>query len=248
MADTIGQSGARPARRGRAFTLIELPAVRKHESKAFTLIELLIVIVIIGLLAGILMPTISYALSVAYSTRAMNRIHTLTDGISFYYNDNNNTYPGQRGTGDLIGAAPKPYLTGSQLLANAMFTNKADEYPRDRYLPYNAKWFHATLPAADVLSDGFPSPMAICYYPSRIGQAGLGQFRFIDNSLFTTPLCSEVTRQNGPGLKPSFEEFITDGRYEATGATPYNNGRFLLVAAGTGRRYFSHSEGSLQNW
>lgn len=58
---------------------------RKIGSRGFTLIELLVVIVIIGLLAAILIPSVAGALKGAKKARAMSQIRDLDGAIKRYF-------------------------------------------------------------------------------------------------------------------------------------------------------------------
>ena len=60
---------------------------------AFTLVELLIVVVIISMLAGLLIPAVNYAREAARRTQCINNQKNLGIGLSSYAT-NNNGLPG----------------------------------------------------------------------------------------------------------------------------------------------------------
>jgi len=78
----------------KAFTLIELPAVRKRERGAFTLIELLVVMVIIALLVGLLLPTLARAKEEARKTQCRSNLRQIGMATVMYANDNGGWAPG----------------------------------------------------------------------------------------------------------------------------------------------------------
>ena len=75
------------ARGNRAFTLIELPAVRKPKAFGFTLIELLVVIAIIAILASLLMPALERARTTARYTLECSNMHQVGIAIQMYAHD-----------------------------------------------------------------------------------------------------------------------------------------------------------------
>ncbi len=102
------------------------PAVRTTPRRAtgFTLIELLVVIAIIGLLLGLVVPSLSGARKLAYKTKTDVRIKALSDGCSLFFEDTGRRYyPGQRYTSALTGTYPG---SGSAVLAISLFSNKQD--------------------------------------------------------------------------------------------------------------------------
>lgn len=60
---------------------------------AFTLVELLVVVAIIALLAGLLLPALSRARSQAQATRCLSNLHQLGIGCALYENDNADRFP-----------------------------------------------------------------------------------------------------------------------------------------------------------
>ena len=84
----MSKRSARSARRGRsAFTLIELPAVSIRKRRAFTLIELFVVIAIIAVLVALLMPAIQGAVTQAKKARANADVKSLVLAWKNYYNE-----------------------------------------------------------------------------------------------------------------------------------------------------------------
>jgi prepilin-type N-terminal cleavage/methylation domain-containing protein/prepilin-type processing-associated H-X9-DG protein len=62
--------------------------------RAFTVIELLVVIAVIGILAALLLPTLSAAKSRAKQAQCINNLRQLGLGMKMYEDDNHNTFPG----------------------------------------------------------------------------------------------------------------------------------------------------------
>lgn len=68
--------------------------MKKHTPQAgFTLIEMLVVIAIIALLAGLLFPAITAALQTSYRRRAAVNCQAIEQAIVMYMNDHNGRFP-----------------------------------------------------------------------------------------------------------------------------------------------------------
>jgi prepilin-type N-terminal cleavage/methylation domain-containing protein/prepilin-type processing-associated H-X9-DG protein len=61
--------------------------------KAFTLVELLVVIAVIGILAGLLLPALAKSKDSAKSIACLNNLHQIGIGLQLYVSDNQNKLP-----------------------------------------------------------------------------------------------------------------------------------------------------------
>jgi prepilin-type N-terminal cleavage/methylation domain-containing protein len=64
-----------------------------RQSKAFTLVEILIVVVILGILAGIVVPQFGTATTDAEQSAVADQVTKLRRVLAVYYVRNGNTYP-----------------------------------------------------------------------------------------------------------------------------------------------------------
>jgi len=80
-------------RRSGAFALIESPALRKRGRGAFTLIELLAVMVIIALLIGMLLPALARVKEEARKTQCRSNLRQIYAAIAIYAADNSGMMP-----------------------------------------------------------------------------------------------------------------------------------------------------------
>ena len=71
---------------------------RKLASKGFTLVEILIVVVILGILAAIVIPQFTNASESAKASSVLSQLQTLRSQIELYRNQHDNRYPTDDGT------------------------------------------------------------------------------------------------------------------------------------------------------
>ena len=67
--------------------------IKTLQKRAFTLIELLVVIAIIGILASLIIVSLSGARSKATDTQLKNNARNIDTALAQYYQDNNSKYP-----------------------------------------------------------------------------------------------------------------------------------------------------------
>jgi prepilin-type N-terminal cleavage/methylation domain-containing protein/prepilin-type processing-associated H-X9-DG protein len=82
------------------FTLVELPAVSRRERRAFTLVELLVVIGIIAVLIGILIPALARARLAAQATECQSNMRQIGIGLRMYAEANHGWLPSAGEDGD----------------------------------------------------------------------------------------------------------------------------------------------------
>ena len=70
---------------------------RKMVRKGFTLVEILIVVVILGILAAIVIPQFTNASEAAKASSVLSQLQTLRSQVELYKNQHNNEYPTDTG-------------------------------------------------------------------------------------------------------------------------------------------------------
>ena len=66
---------------------------RKMLAKGFTLVEILIVVVILGILAAIVIPQFTNASEAAKFSSTVSQLQTIRAQLELYYNEHNDVYP-----------------------------------------------------------------------------------------------------------------------------------------------------------
>ena len=212
--------------------------------KAFTLIELIVVISIIALLISILLPALSKATKLAACSRTRARISELAAGCEAYHTDNG-YYPGQQYHSELMGDGGS--FTGSQWLAKALFTDPSTtpSFPQAKYAPLhveddliNHPNHSEDTPTISDRDDSSGAPMPILYYPARLGVSGLRQYKEADNAPYTQGVHWQYPSDDTTGGQTPFEKYIKDRRFQGNSSTtPYRPQQFLMIAAGMDRKY-----------
>lgn len=101
---------------------------------AFTLIELLVVIAIIGVLAGLLLPTLGRATEAGRSTACLGNLRQIGIALQLYVDDNHNRLPFARDRGTDTNASPpaNPLASLDQVLASYAGATQLFRCPSDR--------------------------------------------------------------------------------------------------------------------
>ncbi len=217
--------------------------------RGFTLIELLTVVAIIGLMVGMVVPTIRAVLENNQRMRMLVRIQSLDTGARTYKmsHTGNRYFPGQDTTG--LGALggnsskyPKCQNAGSALLARCLFTDPNGRFPVSAYGTLEEDLLDTSEdPITDVpysILDADSETMAVLYYPSRIGEQGSKtQYYDSDNSKYTNPSSGidQVAENPSGSGNMNIQIYVQ----QSTSEPIHMDGEFVITAAGSDRLYFS---------
>lgn len=217
----------------------------------FTLVELLTVVAIIGLLVGMVVPTIRAIIEATNKAKLTARVQTLSAGCGTYKMSatGNKYYPGQDPThlqwldnGAYSGA-------GSALLARCLFWRfdgndpynlNLGQFPVEAYAPYNPDMLGEVEGVGSTLIDFDSEPMAILYYPSRIGMKGdVNQYFPKDNQKYTKTANVAVNEStNTPYDIRTYAQGASGGGSSYSKPKVTNDGTYIITAAGSNRLYF----------
>ena len=225
--------------------------IKVKRAGGFTLIELLTVVAIIGLLVGMVVPTIKAVLENKARMQLLARIGSLDNGCIQYKMSytGNRYYPGQdpealaaltSGT-NTSGRYPNCLNAGSVLLARCLFTDPNNLFPTSSYGQYEKDMLGTVVVGAtsvpNSIIDNGSVLMAILYYPSRVGYAGVKeQYVIADNSKYVIA-ANSATDSSGQITIQTYVKPLTS----TTNVTPIRQDTlFVITAAGTtDRLYFS---------
>lgn len=108
-----------------------------HSRHAFTLIELLVVVAILGLLAGLLLPTLGRATGTARATACLSNLRQIGVSMRLYLDDHRNLMPVMQNRPR--GATLPPGTSVEEVLARFLGDPKILQCPNDR-----ERWFEDT--------------------------------------------------------------------------------------------------------
>ena len=128
----------------------------KLNQRGFTLIELMVVLVILGILAGLIMPRIMGRPDEARRTKAMIQIGSLETALKLYKLDNGNYPTTEQGIKALVempavGVLPKNWRQGGYLEKGKVFKD-----PWDREFVYLCPGEHGDFDLSSLGADGEP--------------------------------------------------------------------------------------------
>lgn len=173
--------------------------------RAFTLVELLMVMVIIGILAGLVLGTAGYVRRKGAASRAEAEIAALSAACESYKADNG-IYPTSSGTTDTLGPAmstaysPASYVSASRFLYGEL----SGDRNFDREVDSGAKSYFE-------------------FAPSMLRPSGSGNVEYIADPYgysygYSTAAASEIATSGSStkGYNPTFDLWSTAGTSSST--------------------------------
>lgn len=113
---------------------------RRSKTRAFTLIEVLVVIGIIVMLIAILLPALSKAMLAARNIMCLSNVRQLAAGVLMYCADNKGSTPYITANG--VESGPSQW---ANVIGGTDDTNDLENAGRPRYVPYHNKLYSGTV-------------------------------------------------------------------------------------------------------
>lgn len=149
--------------------------MQRRNNKGFTLVEILIVVIILGILAAIVIPQFSNASTDAKKNSLSSQLQTMRSQFELYKLQHNDQLPSKLAAPGLHGADPLDWdqMTGQTDVSGTAGTVGAQKYgPYLQQIPANSLNGHTDI-NTDATSD----------FPSLAGQAAPAAAGFIMNSV-----------------------------------------------------------------
>jgi prepilin-type N-terminal cleavage/methylation domain-containing protein/prepilin-type processing-associated H-X9-DG protein len=174
--------------------------------RGFTLIELLVVIAIIGILAALLMPTLSRTKATAQQTSCLNNLRQLQIGWVLYGDEHNNIMPlcdcfntsfsanmstsNAWVSGDATASADLAYIKAGTLYP---YVGNPEVYhcPTDRSLVQNSNVLRARSYSLDYYLHGFLDPQYSQYMPAGVESSVIQKYSAVSRPASTFAFLDE---------------------------------------------------------
>jgi len=110
----------------------------RSSRRGFSLVELVIVVVILGIIAAIAIPRISSSSQAAGTSALRANLQTVRNAIDWYYTEHGNTFPGVKAAGGPYGAAgsANAFINQLTMYSKSDGTVSADKDPAFPLGPY----------------------------------------------------------------------------------------------------------------
>jgi len=133
--------------------------MRSRAKKGFTLVEILIVVIILGILAAIVIPQFTSASAEARVSNLVTNLQTIRSQLLLYKTQHNETYAGSASDATLFGKQMTQYTD----VSGAVSATPSSSYPFGPYLqsvPVNPISGVATVTVVNGASTTFSAPSA----------------------------------------------------------------------------------------
>lgn len=183
-------------------------------ARAFTLVELLVVIGIIAVLMSILLPAVSAARTVAAATASLSNLRQLGIGLSLYRSENKGFYPvhGMEGTTPKLRWADYlfPYMRNSEVYMSPLLTQEEREFRMRKEFAHTCDpATGATIPGRTIFYGGYGYNYQYLGNGRRPG--GIPPFHANDRMIKAASQTIAIADTNGS--KDGGTEFTKEGVY-----------------------------------
>lgn len=194
--------------------------IKTLQKRAFTLIELLVVIAIIGILASLIIVSLSGARSKATDTQRKNNARNLDTALSQYFTDNNNTYPGSNSAG---AAVSTDLVTACTSGASAVLNNTSGNTSTSATLFGSSGYIVST----GVCNDPASSQL-FHHYNAVSGTSGAGAQTALGPSAARYMIAWQLAAQSEAAVTTGNGVYVTTG---ATGIVTAGSGMASTIGA-----------------